>query len=76
METVRKAIKYRNRSSQPHICLLEVRKSGTLIGHVRRGERGFFQYYRGAENLVMYELEHADLQQLKKLIAALENPSL
>lgn len=75
MGTFRGRIRYRKRRSQPHICFLEVRKSGTLIGHVGRGERGFFQYYRGAENFVMYELEHADLQQLKRLIASIENPS-
>jgi hypothetical protein len=57
----RKEIKFRNRSTQPYICLLEVRRSGTVIGHVRRGERGIFQYYRGPENFVMYELEHGDL---------------
>ena len=69
---VHQEIKFRNRSTQPHICLLEVRRSGTLIGHVRRGERGFFQYYRGAENFVMYEFENADLRQLKKRIVLRE----
>jgi len=44
-----------------------------LIGHVRRGERGFFQYYRGAENIVMYDFEDADLQQLKKRIVLEES---
>jgi len=69
----RKEIKFRNRSTQPHICLLEVRRSCTLICHVRRGERGFFQYFRGAENFVMYELEDADLRQLKKRIVLQES---
>ena len=69
-------IKFRNRSTQPHICFLEVCRSGTLIGHVRRGDRGFFQYYRGADNLVMYELEDRDLQRLKKRIVSLENSLL
>ena len=66
-------IKFRNRSTQPHICLLEVRRSGTLIGRVRRGEIGFFQYYRGADNFVMFELEDRDLQQLKKRIVLRES---
>ena len=69
----RKEIKFRNRSTQPHICFLEVRRSGTLIGHVRRGERGFFQFFRGPENFVMYELEDADLRQLKKRIVLRES---
>ena len=61
-------IKFRERNTQPNYFLLEVRRSGTLIGHVRRGERGFFQYFRGEQNFVMYELEHGDLEQLKRRI--------
>jgi len=77
METeFRKRITFRNRSTQPHICLLEVRRSGRLIGRVRRGERGLFQYYRGAENFLMYELEDADLQRLKKRIVLRESSPL
>jgi hypothetical protein len=74
METkVRKEIKSRNRSTQAHFCLLEVRRSGMVVGHIRRGEREFFQYHRGTENFVRYEFDDADLLQLKKRIVLQES---
>jgi hypothetical protein len=42
------AIEFRERRTQEQDFRLEVRKAGELLGHVRRGDGGFFQYYRGA----------------------------
>jgi hypothetical protein len=59
------AIELRERRTQEQDFQLGVRKSGELLAHVRRGDGGCFQYYRGALNEVTYEFEDDDLDQLK-----------
>ena len=68
-------IEFRERPTQEHHFQLEVRKAGVLIGHVRHSAQGFFQYYRGPLNLLMYEFEDDDLDRLKQRIASREAPA-
>ena len=68
-------IEFRERPTQEHNFQLEVRKAGALIGHLRRSADGFFQYYRGPLNLLMYEFEDDDLERLKQRIASREAPA-
>ena len=72
------AIEFRERRTQEQDFRLEVRKAGELLGHVRRGDGGFFQYYRGALGAldgVTFEFEDDDLDRLKKRIASREVPA-
>ena len=68
-------IEFCERPTQEHNFQLEVRKTGALIGHVRRGAEGFFQYYGGPLNVLMYEFEDDDLDRLKQRIASTEAPA-
>ena len=68
-------IEFREHPSQERDLVLEVRKSGAVIGHVRRGDEGFFQYYRGPDNQVLFEFEDDDLERLKQRIASREAPA-
>jgi hypothetical protein len=68
-------IEFRARPAQDHDFQLEVRKSGALLGYVRRSDGRFFQYYRGPLNEVTYEFEDDDLDRLKKRIASRETPA-
>jgi hypothetical protein len=47
----------------------------SLVGHVRRDASGFFQYYRGPLNELLFEFEDDDLDRLKQRIAARESPA-
>ena len=48
---------------------VEVRKSGALLGHIRkRPDTGAFAYYRGAANVLTASLESGDLADLKKQV--------
>jgi hypothetical protein len=65
-----------SRAADDGACLqLEVRKSGALIGHIRCDEKGFYQYYRGPLNQLIYEFEDDDLDRLKQRVAAREETS-
>ena len=44
------------------------------VRHERRSADGFFQYYRGPLNLLMYEFEDDNLERLKQRIASREAP--
>jgi len=68
-------IEFRERRTQEHYFQLEVRKSGSLVGHVRRDASGAFQYYRGPLNELLFEFEDDDLDRLKQRIAARESPA-
>jgi len=68
-------IEFRERPTQEHNFQLEVHKAGALMGHLRRSADGFFQYYRGPLNLLMYEFEDDDLERLKQRIASREAPA-
>ena len=68
-------IEFRERPTQEHNFQLEVHKAGALMGHLRRSADGFFQYYRGPLNLLMYEFEDDDLERLKHRIASREAPA-
>jgi len=68
-------IEFRERPTQERDFLLEVRKSGALLGQVRRYASGFFQYYRGALNELVFEFEDDDLERLKQRIASREAPA-
>ena len=64
------SIKFRERPTMEHVFQLEVRKAGALLGHVRRDAKGFYQYYRGPLNQLMYEFEDDDLDRMKKRITS------
>ena len=66
------SIEFRERPTLEHVFQLEVRKSGALLGHVRRNPRRIFQYYRGPLNQLMYEFQDDDLDRIKKRVAARE----
>jgi len=68
-------IEFRERRTEAHDFQLEVRKSGSLVGRVRRDASGFFQYYRGPMNELLFEFEDDDLDRLKQRIAARESPA-
>ena len=68
------SIDFREYQTQERDFQLEVRKSGLLLGYVRR-DGAFFQYYRGAINEVMFEFEDDDLHRLKQRIASREAPA-
>ncbi|HKE91502.1 MAG TPA: hypothetical protein VKB45_14305 [Gemmatimonadales bacterium] len=42
---------------------------------MRRYASGFFQYYRGAVNELVFEFEDDDLERLKQRIASREAPA-
>ena len=65
------SLDFREHPTQEYDFQLEVRKSGVLLGYVRR-DGDFFQYYRGAVNEVMFEFEDDDLDRLKQRIASRE----
>ena len=69
------SIDFRESPTQEHAFQLEVRKSDVLLGYVRRGDDGFFQYYRGSIHEVMFEFEDDDLDRLKHRIASRESPA-
>jgi hypothetical protein len=64
------SIEFRERSTPEHVFQWEVRKSGALLGHVRRNARGLYQYYRGPLNQLMYEFQDDDLDRIKRRVAA------
>jgi hypothetical protein len=68
------SIAFREHPTQENDFQLEVRKSGVLLGYVRR-DGDFFQYCRGAVNDVMFEFEDDDLDRLKQRIALREAPA-
>ena len=68
-------IEFRECPTQERGFVFEVRKSGALIGHVRRGDESFFQYYRGPLNALMFEFEDDDLERLKQRITSREAPA-
>ena len=63
-------IEFCERPTMEHVFQLEVRKAGALIGHIRGDEKGFYQYYRGPLNQLIYEFEDDDLERMKQRIAA------
>jgi hypothetical protein len=67
------SIEFRERPTPEYDFPLEVRKSGVLLGHVRRNAKGAYQYYRGPLNQLMYEFEDDDLDRIKKRVAARED---
>ena len=48
-------IEFRECPTEERDFQLEVRKSGALLGRVRRDASGFFQYFRGHPNELMFE---------------------
>jgi hypothetical protein len=68
-------IEFRERPTQEHNFQLEVRKTGTLIGHIRCDANGFYQYYRGPLNLLIYEFEDDDLERMNQRIVSKEETS-
>lgn len=69
------SIEFRERPTMEHVFQLEVRKSGALIGHIRRDEKGFYQYYRGPLNQLIFEFEDDDLDRMKQRVATREETS-
>jgi hypothetical protein len=69
------SIEFRERPTMEHAFQLEVRKSGVLMGHIRCDEKGFYQYYRGPLNQLIFEFEDDDLDRMKQRVAATEEPS-
>ena len=69
------SIEFRERPTMEHAFQLEVRKSGALIGHIRCDEKGFYRYYRGPLNQLIYEFEDDDFDRLKQRVAAREETS-
>jgi hypothetical protein len=69
------SIEFRERPTSAYDFQLEVRKSGVLLGHVRRTAKGVYQYYRGPLNELTYEFEDTDLGRLKSLVVAREEAS-
>jgi hypothetical protein len=45
------------------------------MGHIRCDEKGFYQYYRGPLNQLIFEFEDDDLDRMKQRVAAREEPS-
>jgi hypothetical protein len=68
-------IEFRECPTEERDFQLEVRKSGALLGRVRRDASGFFQYFRGHPNELMFEFEDDDLDRLKQRIASREAPA-
>lgn len=68
------SIDFREQPTPEYRFQLEVRKTGVLVGYVRR-DGDFFQYYRGAVNQVIFEFEDDDLDRLKSRIASREAPA-
>jgi len=66
------SIEFRERPTVERASQLEVRKSGALLGHIRRNPRGKYQYYRGPLNQLMYEFEDDDLDRIELRVAARE----
>jgi len=69
------SVEFLERPTMEHVFQLEVRKSGALIGHIRCDEKGFYQYYRGPFNQLIYEFEDDDLDRMKQRVAAREESS-
>jgi len=69
------SIEFCERPTMEHAFQLEVRKSGVLMGHIRCDEKGFYQYYRGPLNQLMFEVEDDDLDRMKQRVAAREEAS-
>lgn len=69
------SIEFRERPTMEHVFQLEVRKSGALIGHIRCDEKGFYQYYRGPLNQLIFEFEDDDLDRMKQRVATREETS-
>jgi hypothetical protein len=68
----RMSIEFLERPTLGHDVQLEVRRSGALVGHIRCDGTGFYQYYRGPLNQLMYEFEDDDLERMKQYVAAKE----
>ena len=66
------SLEFRERSTLEHVLQWEVRRSGALLGHVRRNASGAYQYYRGPLNQLMYEFEDEDLERIKKRVTVRE----
>ena len=50
---------------------LEVKRSGVLVGHVRRRpDTGAYRYFRGPHNQLTASLEERDLETLKRRLIA------
>jgi len=66
------SIEFREHHTSGHPFQLEVRRSGILIGHVRRNVAGVYQYLRGEFNELVFEFQDQDLDALKKKIEQAE----
>ena len=66
-------IEFREHHTLGYPFQLEVRRSGILIGHVRRNVAGVYQYLRGEFNELVFEFQDQDLDALKKKIEEMED---
>jgi len=66
------SIEFREHHTLGYPFQLEVRRSGVLIGHVRRNAVGIYQYLRGEFNELVFEFQDQDLDRLQKKIQETE----
>jgi hypothetical protein len=66
-------IEFREHHTLRHPFQLQVLRSGTLVGHVRRNAAaGVYQYLRGEFNELVFEFQDQDLDALKRKIEQVE----
>jgi hypothetical protein len=69
---MRMPIEFRDHHTLGHPFQLQVLKSGRVIGHVRRNVAGLYQYLRGEFNVLVFEFQSQDLDELKQKIEQTE----
>ena len=63
------AIDFNEKSTLGEPWAIEVRGSGVLIGHIRKNPiNGFYQFFKGPDNILNYDFEEPDLERLKARI--------
>jgi hypothetical protein len=66
---------FRERPTMEHAFHWKCGSPVVLMGHIRCDEKGFYQYYRGPLNQLIFEFEDDDLDRMKQRVAAREEPS-